>query len=139
MPTKEPVKTGFIDALQCEYEDGRRWTVLKPFSYVSAKTGLHIIVPIGFSTDFASIPRVMWRVIFPTDDIIAKAAVIHDFLYRTPTFPISRLEADNILIEGMELLGAGLFKRRLVHAGVRVGGGKAYRTRVTSEESFNGS
>lgn len=40
---------------------------------------LTITVPVGFKTDLASIPRGMWWFVAPTD--LARAAVIHDFLY----------------------------------------------------------
>jgi len=40
---------------------------------------LVISVPPTFSTDLASVPRPLWWLIAPTD--MARAAVIHDFLY----------------------------------------------------------
>jgi hypothetical protein len=40
---------------------------------------LIIRVPTGFQTDLASVPRPLWWLIAPTD--VARAAVIHDFLY----------------------------------------------------------
>lgn len=130
-PLMSPAPTGFLDHLQCEYVDGRVWTVIKPFGFISGKTGLHVIVPEGFETDFASIPRILWRIMPPTDGRIGKGAVIHDFLYRTPSFPISRNDADLILMEAMEYLGANIFQRKAVYAGVRVGGSKAFKPRET--------
>ena len=38
-----------------------------------------IIVPKGYITDLASVPRAIWGVISPFD--IARAAVVHDMLY----------------------------------------------------------
>src|SRR5690348_11529740 len=37
-------------------------------------------VPIGFVTDFASIPRVFWTML-PKDGLYTYPAIIHDFLY----------------------------------------------------------
>ena len=40
-----------------------------------------IVVPSGFVTDLASVPRAMWAFIAPFD--VARAAIIHDLLYKT--------------------------------------------------------
>ena len=37
-------------------------------------------VPVGFVTDFASIPRLFWSLLRP-DGLYAYAAIIHDYLY----------------------------------------------------------
>lgn len=56
---------------------------LEPLEYRvgSAEAGPIIVVPVGFETDFASIP---WGVrnTFPPLGRHARAAIIHDFLYR---------------------------------------------------------
>lgn len=117
----------FQSPLVVQYEDGRNWVVYEPFTYCSPRVCIHI--PIGFSTDFASIPRALWRVIAPTDRHIAKAAVVHDFLYRTPEWQGTRQQADNELREAMNCLGAPWWKRQMVYAGVRVGGGSSFKTR----------
>ena len=40
-----------------------------------------IVVPKGFETDLASVPRAAWALIAPWD--VARAAIIHDLLYKT--------------------------------------------------------
>jgi len=40
-----------------------------------------IVVPSGFETDLASVPRAAWALIAPWD--VARAAIIHDLLYKT--------------------------------------------------------
>ena len=42
-------------------------------------SGETIVVPAGFRTDFASIPRFA-RSLFPTSGKVAKAALLHDFM-----------------------------------------------------------
>jgi len=49
---------------------------------------LIIRVPPGFQTDLASVPRPLWWLIAPTD--VARAAVIHDFLYTVLELYINR-------------------------------------------------
>lgn len=58
-----------------------------------------IIVPRGFVTDLASIPRIFWSILRPDADY-AYAAIIHDFLYWQQTLP--KHKADTILKMSME-------------------------------------
>src|SRR5262249_18421752 len=51
-------------------------------------------VPIGFVTDFASIPRMFWSALRP-DGLYAYAAVVHDYLYWEQY--LSRETSDQIL------------------------------------------
>lgn len=68
-----------------------------------------INVPVGFVTDFASIPK-PFNYIFKPDGPWAKAAVIHDYLYETyPT--VNRLVFDGIFYEACEVLGVNFFVR----------------------------
>lgn len=118
----------FQSPLIVQYEDGRNWVVYEQFTYCSPRVCIHI--PKGFETDFASIPRALWRVITPTERHIGKAAVVHDWLYRTPTWQGTRQQADNELREAMNCLRAPWWKRQMVYAGVRMGGGHAFKERV---------
>lgn len=58
--------------------------------------------PVGFVTDFASIPRVFWSVLRPDGDY-AYAAVVHDYLYWTQTR--TRKESDEIFRFAMQDFG----------------------------------
>jgi hypothetical protein len=61
-----------------------------------------VTAPVGFVTDFASIPRIFWSLLKP-DGLYAYAAVVHDYLYWTQDQ--SRETADEILRFGMEEFG----------------------------------
>jgi hypothetical protein len=74
-----------------------------------------IMVPAGFVTDFASFPRILWP-IFPPNGKYGKAAVIHDYCYKTACYSKSR--SDKIFLEGMEVLGVVEWKRKLIYNGV---------------------
>lgn len=123
----------FFRPLRLEYLDGRRWRLFESFGY-STRSGRRITVPKGFNTDFASVPRMFWRIFPPTGEGVpyGKAAVIHDFLYATNG--LSREAADRIFLEAMTDLKVGWFTRRTLWLAVRLGGWAAwnvYRKKVT--------
>jgi hypothetical protein len=65
-------------------------------------TGSHpepVVVPAGFVSDLASIPRAFWQILQPTGRH-AWAAVVHDYLYWTQTR--SREESDLIFKMALE-------------------------------------
>jgi hypothetical protein len=118
----------FQTPLDVRYIDGRDWMILAPFVYVSPR--VTVFIPKGFRTDFASIPRCLWRVLSPTELHIGKPAVVHDFLYRVATMPVTRKMADEELREAMKCVGAPWWKREMVYRGVRAGGAHAFVPRV---------
>lgn len=94
-----------------------------------------IVVPPGFVTDLASVPRFVWS-FYPPDGPWAKAAIIHDYLYFTRGTgewrdevgitrdrPYSRKEADDILREAMADRQVGRWEQFVIWASVRLGGG----------------
>lgn len=124
----------FHTRLLLEYLDGRNWMVVETFEYCpngacKLRTDIREIrVPAGFVTDFASIPRFFWRVLPPTGSY-GKAAVVHDYLYRTTTFPVTRKQADCIFHEAMGTLGTAGWVRSVMYRAVRVFGGRAFQPR----------
>ena len=100
----------------------RKRRLVEPLTY-SSSMGV-VPVHIGFITDFASIPRVLWPLL-PPDGSYAKAAVIHDYLYTYQAIGgrwITRKQADQVFLEAMEDSGVGFITRMTVYAGVRFGG-----------------
>lgn len=91
-----------------------------------------IIVPSGFVTDFASIPRALWSRISPVDDY-KLAAVVHDYLYWYQ--PCERGEADNLLAIAMAEEGVAFSDRAAVYAGVRAGGAEAWKSNSALRDS----
>jgi len=101
--------------------DGRTWVTRKDFGYDIGEegSGNTIDVPIGFMTDFASIPRPLW-VILPRWGKYGNAAVIHDYCYWEQSR--SRLESDRIFREAMEVLEVPGWKSCAMYYSVRLGG-----------------
>lgn len=106
--------------------DGKTWIILCNFGYEIGKEGSGDIinVPIGTYTDFASIPRPLWA-IFPRWGKYGNAAVIHDWMYWKQAR--SRQEADDIFLEGMEVLDVPNWKRNTIYYAVRWFGWLAWR------------
>lgn len=120
----------FENALDVQFIDGHNWRVQEDFYYDTdvRLTGYphdQVIVPKGFITDFASIPRILWDILPPAGSY-GKAAVIHDFLYRTKSLA-TRGEADAVLLEAMKVSGVDWLTRQVIYWGVRVGGRRSYR------------
>lgn len=118
----------FQGPLDLEWIDGHNWLVTRDFVYVTEiplAGGSMILVPAGFVTDFASIPRVLWVLLPPTGEY-GRAAVIHDYLYRTPG-KATRGQADSVFLEAMKAAGVGWFTRMTMYSAVRVGGGRSYK------------
>jgi hypothetical protein len=61
--------------------DWRLWRLEQPLVYEvgALGSGRRIVVPAGFETDGASVPRLFWALL-PTWGKYSRAAVIHDYL-----------------------------------------------------------
>lgn len=105
--------------------DGKTWVILQPFGYdIGDKgSGNTVNVEVGFQTDFASIPRVLWWLL-PKWGKYGNAAVIHDWLYWNQGRP--RGDADKIMLEAMEVLTVPRYKRYAIYWAVRLFGDIAW-------------
>lgn len=116
--------SSFTDPLIVRHLDGRRWQVMKEFSYhVGSEDSDEVItVPVGFITDFASIPRLFWSLIGAPTGKYGKAAVIHDYLYYTCGLntQYTRAKCDYIFYEAMQVLGIPFWKRWLMYHSVKM-------------------
>ncbi len=110
--------------------DGRNWTLEEGLVYKTG--GMTITAPKGMATDFASTPRFLWP-FFPPFGRYNKAAVLHDYIYRTPSLDISRARADAIFLEAMTACRTPGWKRLVMYGAVRLFGRSSYRMRKTTE------
>lgn len=106
--------------------DGKKWVLRDSFSYDVGYKGSDetITVPLGFVTDFASIPRAFWALL-PRWGKYGTAAVVHDYLYWDQS--LDRKKVDDIFLEGMEVLEVGKWTRMTIYNAVRLFGGFAWR------------
>lgn len=106
------------------------WRVEKAFRFYLDSKGSDrwVDIPLGFLTDGASIPRVLWNII-PPWGIYGQAAVVHDRLCETLEITevvngtqqqtkITRKECDAILVEAMLVLNVPKAKLWTIQAGV---------------------
>lgn len=108
----------FLTPLRAE-KSGEYWTVLQPLIYDSDVACKVFIVPTGFVTDFASVPRLPLAFLL-TGDSAHEAAVVHDFLYSRGV--VDRQTADAVFKEAAIASGESGWKATLMHLGVRMGG-----------------
>ena len=111
----------FVTPLQLEATLPGRWKLIHDLVW---EGGQRIVVPAGFETDLASIPRLL-RGILHQNGLSRAPAVLHDFLYATQI--MTRSEADGVFREALEAEGMGWLGRFLYWSGVRVGGWVAWR------------
>lgn len=123
----------FLGALDVRaMPDGVNWMLLGEFRYV-ARDGRVITVPAGFVTDFASIPRLLWTIAgAPATGKYRRAAVVHDWIYRTADVAMTRAQADRLFLEMMEADGCAWWRREVLYDGVVVGGWASFVPRVFS-------
>lgn len=97
--------------------DGPRFKLVEDLVWFRPSGAL--VIPAGFVTDFASIPRYLWPILPPVG-AYDRAAVVHDYYYRFNGCP--RVFADQLLEEGMTELDVTPWKSVLIYRGVRLGG-----------------
>lgn len=109
------------------FADGADWMLQSPLIHEIRKNSPYVvIVPRGFVTDFASIPKPLQvlRGLLPTTDRYGTAALVHDYLYWRQD--CTREESDNIMAMAMTDAGVPLLERRIIHEGVRQFGQSAW-------------
>ncbi len=104
----------FTTKLVVKSIDVNLWELTEKFEYHigSYPSDSIIKVPIGFITDFASIPKIFWKILPPVGKY-GKAAVIHDYCYATACYP--KTKSDKIFMEGMEVLKVKKWKREAIY------------------------
>ena len=122
-----------VDQLEDTSHNGRgTWQLNAPLEYQSDLIGL-IVVPAGFVTDFATVPRI--PVVF---DLVGDrgnlATTIHDYLYTTGNDAIhqrvrDRALADAVLREALRTQGVPHPLAYIMWAGVRVFGESYWNSR----------
>ena len=106
--------------------DGKNWVIVKEFGYDVGEenSGESINVPIGFITDFASVPRPLWW-FTPKWGKYGNAAVIHDYCYWEQVY--DRKRSDEIFREAMEVLKVGKTRTMLLYYAVKWFGDRAWK------------
>ncbi len=130
--------------------DKDHWIVKKEFHYhVGGDTNCLVLVPKGFLTDGASVPRFFWSLI-PPWGAYGQAAVLHDYLCENPFYleygikrDLTRKEIDGIFNNAMRELEVNIVTRTVMYRAVRsysalskLGDGKSYTRKKSLEKEI---
>lgn len=107
----------FLSELDVRQISKHRWLLLRPLRY--EHDGKLYVIPRGFITDFASVPRLP-LVYSMAGDTGHRAAVLHDWLYRVQI--CSRARADRLFRIALQDDGEPAWRAWMMWAGVRAGG-----------------
>ncbi len=124
----------FLSELDVRLLDADKiWILDSPLIYQSDIMGM-ITVPVGFQSDFASVPRIpLFYTLF--GDRAHRESVVHDYLYRLNAVPsATRSQADDVFLEAMKCRGKGWFVRYAMYAGVCLGGLASYHKRMVGDK-----
>jgi hypothetical protein len=95
----------------------QNWIVSEPIVYRGNVASF--TVPVGYETDFASVPR-FFTWLIPTYGAFTRPAILHDWLCdEARAGRIARADADGLFRRSMRELGVGFGRRWLMWAGVR--------------------
>lgn len=119
----EPLMVSILDS-PLEREGRTTAAVSRAFLYDHPASGARIVVPVGYITDFASIPPVA-RMAFPPFGRHAKAAVLHDWLYAVGE-PNRKWFADQVFRDAMMELQVDPERRDIMYQAVHLFGGGGY-------------
>lgn len=116
-------------------EDARGNVFTLTQSFLIRWRGKRLIVPAGFESDGASVPRFFWRVVFPpTDTRALRAAIAHDYIYRHHPPGWTRAEADRMFRDVLIADGVSRFRAGLAWLGVRLFGGSSWNSKINPRE-----
>lgn len=115
----------FTTPLQVEHVEAGLWRLTAPLCYRGRRD--FFTVPVGFVTDFASTPRILWTLFPPSGGKYTKGSVLHDWLYFVKIIP--RSDSDGVYRRVLREEKEPWWRRWLFWLGVRLGGWWAWRDR----------
>ncbi len=111
----------FTTELKVKPTDGNKWELLESLEYKVPDDETFYIVPSGFVTGLASIPRI-FRVLYSIHGKHTRAAVLHDWFYATNGHDLTRKFCDNIFYDAMLELDVRKSKAWVIYKAVRMFG-----------------
>ena len=125
----------FITELEIDLKPGSDevWILTRPLIYQSDILDLTVIVPRGFQTDLASVPRI--PVVYMLWGSRAhREAVLHDYFYRIDSRPVVSFSIANALFfEAMKARGKSNGIAYPMLWGVAIGGHGSYHKRKVKD------
>lgn len=128
-----------VAILRGQFREGRQlFRLINPVAYESDLLKAVVVVPTGYITDFASVPKMLFTYLI-AGGTAYEAAVIHDWLYTVHAIngkPVSRALADQVLKEAIAASEDTNAPAWLMWAGVRLGGGSAWGNDGPAQPQF---
>lgn len=119
------IKTTIVVRYMQEVSKEILWE-LKEEIVIETSKGLLVKIPVGFQTDFASVPKVFWSLI----SSIGKynlASIIHDYFYTTHL--LDRKSSDEEFLKWMMFIDPSRqIRNKIMYYMVRLFGAYRYRT-----------
>jgi hypothetical protein len=121
--TDEKRPGAFDSELSIQSRTATTWVLLCPLIWTGTQ-GDTFIVPLGFITDFATVPRFLHWLVLPYG-AYTRAAVLHDYLieerinHPDPAMRVTSRDVDGIFRRVMQDLGVPWAKRWVMWAAVR--------------------
>ena len=115
------------------FSDSKAFMLMKDMTYTIGDVDQTIVVPEGFVTDFASVPKALWSLGLSPHEKFSRAAIIHDYLYWSQV--CTRAQADNIMLLAMERSGVSKKTQFTMFQGVNMGGVSAWEENKADRES----
>lgn len=125
----------FESQLELRHRPGHyRWEVIQPLQYrhyiqtPALPSGYQpmasqlIVVPTGYLSDLASVPRLARRLVDAQSPTTRRPAVVHDYIYTDLTQRFTKREADRIFYDALLEEGMATPLAWLLWQAVRVGG-----------------
>ena len=115
-----------------EDERGNVLTVL--YNYRVEYNGKSFLIPRGFESDGASVPRLFWSLVFsPTDSHAATAGICHDYIYREQLPEWTREEADRMFYALLIEFGVNVASAQSAYLALRLFGQLAWNENAKLE------
>ena len=105
--------------------DGKYWVLKEELVYQHPETNERTVIPRGFVTDLATVPRLFW-VAFPPCGKYTSSAVLHDYLYWVQSPVCDRKCADDVLLVAMKEADVDIITRESIYNAVRLGGSSSW-------------
>ncbi|MFT5135672.1 MAG: hypothetical protein ACI9XU_001861 [Arenicella sp.] len=121
----EPGILSFSDRLYFMLDSDLEWKI--------GETEKRIVVPPGFVSDGASVPKIFWPLGLVPYGVHGRATVVHDYMYWFQQ--CSRKQSDNIMLIALKESGVSFFKRLILTVGVKWFGGFAWKENARDRQN----
>ena len=110
----------------------KEWQLMAPLlATIWGDHNFYVEVPIGFVTDFASVPRLPF-IYTLFGGKAKKPATLHDYLYAHGSTPLDKKIADEVLFAAMVTNGNNWYQRWGFYLAVRIFGGTHFKFRTVT-------